>query len=172
MSAVDVGVNKDRLVALFLKQTSLPVSFYDFDNNFYFNDPEPSVVPGKNTKIKVTGKSSSRFIGTRVLHYNRIPLSELGTLRVTRETENSVFDLIPKINKKYGLFLSEYDLEDNPLLSYEVDEFPVSVRIKPTSLIFLDDLDQLIYLIIDGGKADTQYTEPWQIAGGGGATLP
>ena len=172
MPAVDISVNKDRLVALFLKQSNLPVSFYDFDNHFYFNDPEPSTMVGKNTKIKVTGKSNSLYIGTRVLHYNRIPLSELGTIRVTREQEQTVVDLIPKINIKYGLFLSEYDLEENPLLAYEVDEFNVSVRIKPTSLIFLDDGQDLIYLIIDGGKANSVYPEPWQIAGGGGAILP
>lgn len=172
MSAVDVGVNKDRLVALFLKQTGLPVSFYDFDNNFYFNDPEPGVVPGKNTKIKVTGKSSSKYIGTRVLHYNRIPLSQLGALRVTRESETNVVELIPKINNKYGLFLSEYDLAANPLLPYEIGEITLNVEVKPTSLIFLHDTGEVIYLIIDGGLASETYPEPWQIAGGGGAVLP
>lgn len=172
MPQVDVGVNKDRLVALFLKQTGLPVSFYDFDNHFYFEDPGPSTVPDKNTKIKIIGKSSSKYIGTRVLYYNRIPLSQLGEIRVTRGSEVSVVDLIPKINNKYGLFLSEHDLVDNPLLGYEIGEFQVNVFIKPTSLIFLDDMEQVIHLIIDGGKADTEFTEPWQIAGGGGALLP
>lgn len=172
MSAVDISVNKDRLVALFLKQTGLPVNFYDFDKHFYFNDPEPSDVPDKNTKIKVIGKPNSKYIGIKVLHYNRIPLSQLGVLTVTREDETDVVQLIPKINNKYGLFLSEYDLEENPLFPYEVGEISVNVTVKPTSLIFIHDVESVIYLIVDGGSASSTYDEPWQIAGGGGALLP
>lgn len=59
-----------------------------------------------NTKIVLTPLIKTSLYGKFTFYYNRLELSELGTLEVTRTTENMLSDLLSQINDKSMFYIS------------------------------------------------------------------
>lgn len=225
----DTSNNRLRLFDALNKQTGMNLSRRDFLDNFTLSDPQKPIttLPRKNTFVKLNPNLDSKFYGIKTIWYNRIHVNELGTIIVTRTTEQSLVDLLPQINEKYNLVLTASDIINQTLLPSQVGTFILVLPIDPTSLMFYDgafiptieapnppntntypagtlirayctgydkygafsdglggeytqllqansadcgyDPDGIIYLVIDGGQADTDYIESWQTAGEAGA---
>jgi hypothetical protein len=140
MPNIDIGFNKTKLIDLYINRNGLTglINRNQFDDNFYFNDPvrQDGVLPTHNTYVSVVAKASSAYFGIKRLKYNRIHVTELPTIEVEKETESSVYELLDKINSKYGLYLNEYDIEDEDVSAEPSGLIEINLTIKPTSLIF------------------------------------
>lgn len=104
-----------------------------------FSDPvrsEPSPIPLRNTSITIVPVTSSGLYGRRVFHYNRIHISELGTVTVDKGSATTVYQLLAAINDKYGLYLTEDDVYDQILSPVVTGDIDIDLQIKPTSLIW------------------------------------
>lgn len=136
----DVGNNRNRIIDALRKQSGTNLTRDQFLENFVLADPArpTSVSPRKNTSVKVTAKLESKYFGTKTAWYNRIHVSELGVIEVTRTTETKVVQLLPQINTKYNLNLTAFDIINFDLLTSQVGTFPIILPIDPTSLMFYD----------------------------------
>lgn len=108
-----------------------------YPNEVNFANPvrsEPTPIPLRNTHVVITPVTSSGLYGKRIFHYNRIHISELGTVTVEKGSATTVYQLLSAINVKYGLYLTEDDVIDQVLSPIITGEIEVDLEIKPTSL--------------------------------------
>lgn len=105
-----------------------------------FGDPvrvtDPN--PPRNTRVAITANTESGFYGVKTVHYNRMHISEVGTIEVERGAANSHIALLPAINTKYGLFLTADDIIDQVIPVGETGLITVNLQINPNSLSFYD----------------------------------
>lgn len=136
----DLSENRFRILEALCKQEGRTITREQFLEHFYFSAPEraPGALPRKNTRIKLVPKTDSGFFGMKTIWYNRIHTKSLGLMPVTRTTENSIHDLIPQVNDRYGLQLNEYDLVNFDLAPNQVGNFVFVPPINQTSLMFYD----------------------------------
>lgn len=139
MANVDYSFNRNRLIGLYLKENDLDnvLTPQDFDINFEFNDPVriDTTPTTRNTYIQVTAKLDSRYYGIKTLRYNRIHLTDLPNITVDKTSEVSLYELLPIINSKYGLFLTQFDIEDQDISSEPSGPLVINLNIKNTSLL-------------------------------------
>lgn len=180
MPNTDISFNKRRLMALFLEKNNLinTIPVDDFDKHFDFEEPvdlgggmqvlftdtdnQSALI--RNTSVRVIAKVGSPFFGRKKITYNRISVSDIPEIYIDVVDETNVYQLINKINDKYGLFLTEYDILNEAISG--TGNIKIELAFKPTSLIFNDHI--FVNLTIDGGDAQTSL-EPDEVAGGGSA---
>ena len=109
-------------------------------SEFTFSDPEAITIPTptRNTMIKLAPLAASGYYGVRKVYYNRIHVSELGQIVVSRGAATRVSDLLAQINEKYGVYIQPTDIYDG-LLPAEVSgetEVQVTLNFRPSSIIF------------------------------------
>jgi hypothetical protein len=107
---------------------------------FTFSDPVAITIPTptRNTMIKLAPLAASGYYGVRKVYYNRIHVSELGQIVVSRGAATRVSDLLPQINEKYGVYIQPTDIYDG-LLPAEVPgetEVQITLNFRPSSIIF------------------------------------
>lgn len=137
----DVSDSRFRIIDALNKAINNNLTRRQFLDNFIISDPSRATgtLPRKNTIVKVTPLLGSKYYGIKTVWYNRIHISELGFIFVTRTNENTVVDLLPQINEKYKLFFTEDDVEDEILTSTQIGTFEIQLNIKHTSLMFYGD---------------------------------
>lgn len=108
--------------------------------NVDFGIPVKLDTPGTthNTTIKITPKLGSRYYGTIKLNYDRIHKSLLGNIVVDKGSAVRVHDLLPAINEKYGIKLTDEDVENDLLDPFTNGDIVVDLVIKPDSVLFYD----------------------------------
>lgn len=177
MPNVDTSFNRERLKAIFLEKngiiSTIPVE--DFDKHFEFEDPvdlggtqtviydttNNQLDSNRNTIVKVIAKVGSPYFGRKKLLYNRISIGDLPVISVDVDTETTIYQLLNKINEKYGLYLTELDIFNG--LVTGSGQTVIDLAFRPTSLIFNDHV--YVNLTIDGGDAQT-ILDPDEIVGG------
>ena len=127
------------------KEVLLASLNYKLGTNFTLDDFEfgtPSAVtmpsPTHNTQIKLGPKAHSGYYGNRTIYYNRVHVSQLGTITVAKGTATKVSHLLQKINEKYGILITELDIYDALLPDIPPGETNITLDLnfRPTSIIF------------------------------------
>ena len=107
---------------------------------FNFSDPVAVAVPTPthNTMIRMVPYVHSGYYGSRKVYYNRIHVSELGTISVTRGAALNVVDLLTQINDKLGILIKPTDIYDAVLPAAVPGETSVAVDLnfRETSVIY------------------------------------
>jgi hypothetical protein len=85
-----------------------------------------------NTKIVLTPLNKTNLYGKFEFYYNRLQLSELGTLVVTKNQESSLGELLTQINDKSMFYIStrniggsEYSEEIGTIVASEIVNKPI-----------------------------------------------
>ncbi len=120
-------------------QTNLLLTDIDFSN-------PKSISPignGDDTEIVITPKVGSSYYNSRTFTYKRMHLNLLTDNRanVIAISENTLHQLIPEINRVFGIYLTVEDIEDAILPPHD-SNFPDRLRVvnviaKPTSVLFV-----------------------------------
>lgn len=90
-----------------------------------------------NTTIRMYPNIGTPYFGSPRLDYDRIHVSQLGVIVVPKGLAVRVHDLLPVINNKYNINLTEDDVE-NDLLAAGSGNVTIALRIKPESVLFYD----------------------------------
>lgn len=116
-------------------------------DDYHFSDVSGSTKPNYNTKITITGKSSSIYKGSKTIHYNRIDLNEVEKDVVMSIYATRVYDAIPTINECTNLDISKFDVWDDPVpplthSSVFDGELRIgTLRAKPNSFFYIGQTD-------------------------------
>ena len=107
---------------------------YDFSLPERVTTPSPS----HNTIIYIGPKGHIGSYGVKAVLYNRIHVSELGTIEVYWNTETKLSELLPKINAKYGILVTVDDIYDENLPTKPSGQttIQVNLKFKKGSIIF------------------------------------
>lgn len=93
--------------------------------------------PIRNTKIKMYPYAASGYYGVKTIYYNRIHLSELGVIRVTRGNALTLVDLLPAINSKYGVDILPTDVINYTLPALTTSQdIVVDITFSTSSVVF------------------------------------
>lgn len=93
--------------------------------------------PIRNTKIKMYPYAASGYYGVKTIYYNRIHLSELGIIRVTRGNAVTLVDLLPAINNKYGVDILPTDVINYTLPALTTSQdITVDITFSSSSVVF------------------------------------
>lgn len=127
---------REVLIELINADDNLNVTVDDvtFGTPVRVTDPNPP----RNTILQITSKTESGFYGVKTINYNRMHISEIGTIQVERGAANSHVALLPAINTKYGLFLTAEDIVDQVIPAGQTGLITVPLQISPNSLSFYD----------------------------------
>lgn len=133
-----VDSNKKLIFKCLSKDDIRNISVEDYELNFNLSNPEKilTTLPKKNTKLLLIPKMESPYFGIKTILYNRIHISELGNVFVTRTTQNTTHDLLDQINEKLSIRLNIFDIVDEPLT--QTGSFNIELKIEPNSLVFYD----------------------------------
>lgn len=134
MPTINPANPKEVILSILNQSSGTAVEVSDVD----FGVPQRATggAPLRNTKLVISPKSNSGYYGNKVIWYNRIHISELGTITVNKGTSTLYSQLIPAINTKYGIYLSVDDIVDGPLPVGQSGEIAVTLPINPSSLMF------------------------------------
>ena len=107
---------------------------YDFSLPERVTTPSPS----HNTIIYIGPKGHVGAYGVKAVLYNRIHVSELGTIEVYWNNETKISELLPKINGKYGILITVDDIYDENLPTKPSGQttIQVNLKFKKGSIIF------------------------------------
>lgn len=137
-----------------------PLTFADID----ISEPEaiPSVEGSRNTRVLVTPAVGSKYSSERLVSYWRLDLEilfkeEFRTLGIT-DTIEDTNDLIAVLNQRFGLVLTEDDVEIEPI---DTETMPVDYTLKTkegsyafigevTFTLTLDLNDIIVTNLLDG----------------------
>lgn len=127
---------REILVELINADDSLNVTVDDVT----FGNPQRVTTPSpqRNTRLQITANTESGFYGVKTINYNRMHISEVGTIEVERGAANNHIALLPAINTKYGLFLTAEDIIDQVIPPEQTGLITVVLQINPNSLTFYD----------------------------------
>lgn len=132
------------LLKLIGDYNNLTLAADDYD----FSAPTPASPPAGsdatyNTAITLSSnKPAAPYIGEVEIFYNRLSLADLDTLAniyIYADQASTTYDIIEPLNTRYGLSLSQDDLEDLPVEdngNYVI----ATLRAKSTSLGWLDEV--------------------------------
>ena len=101
-------------------------------------NPGDTILPLRNTFVKITPKTVSGLYGVKTFHFNRIHISEVGVIEVEKGAATTHAGLLPAINTKYGLYLMPDDIVDQILNPALTGLITVVLQINPNSLTFYD----------------------------------
>lgn len=116
------------------------------DTDFIFSAPSVASLPFSsiNTKVTLTPKVTSGYVGTQDIYYSRmdiVPILDNPNVEILITNEVNLSDLIGQINTKYGIRLTADDYIDavlpvpNPATPDAI--LTVPVQIKSTSYLFV-----------------------------------
>jgi hypothetical protein len=108
-------------------------------DSYVFLAPEKpvSLLPVRNTKIKLAPVAATGTYRVSTIWYNRIHVSDLGVLNVQPATATTVVGVLPLINNKYSLQLMAVDIVDDPLPTHLPDgSVNIDLVFQDTSIIF------------------------------------
>lgn len=109
-------------------------------NDFGFSDPEMVTIAGPthNSRIRFLPKAASGFYGAKWVYYNRIHVTELGSIRVAKGSYTRLSQLLPQINDKYGILIVPADIYDQVLTDPPPGETEIEIILdfRPTSVIY------------------------------------
>ena len=126
---------KEILLAYYNRQFQRNIGLEDIE----FDTPVKLTAPTNyNTVIRLYPRLGSRYYGSPRLFYDRIHVSYLGTIVVPKGMAVRTHDLLNAINEKYSINLTEEDVENDLLDPFSSGNIIVSLRIKPTSVMFYD----------------------------------
>lgn len=126
---------KEILLAYYNRQFQRNIGLEDIE----FDTPVKLTAPTNyNTVIRLYPRLGSRYYGSPRLFYDRIHVSYLGTIVVPKGMAVRTHDLLNAINEKYSINLTEEDVENDLLDPFSNGNIVVSLRIKPTSVMFYD----------------------------------
>jgi hypothetical protein len=111
---------------------NVTVDDVEFGTPVRVTDPNPP----RNTRLQITSKTESGFYGVKTINYNRMHISEIGTIQVERGAANNHIALLPAINTKYGLFLTAEDIVDQVIPVGQTGLITVPLEISANSLSF------------------------------------
>jgi hypothetical protein len=111
---------------------NVTVDDVEFGTPVRVTDPNPP----RNTRLQITSKTVSGFYGVKTINYNRMHISEIGTIQVQRGAANNHIALLPAINTKYGLFLTAEDIVDQVIPVGQTGLITVPLEISANSLSF------------------------------------
>lgn len=135
-------------------------------DDFDFGEPVEVTTPSPthNTMIPFGPKLTSGAIGVRRVFYNRVHAAELGNIIVPWSNELFIKDLLPKINEKYGVLITEDDIIDNVVPSPAPGQTNVQVNLvfSPTSVVFYSSAQ--IQVGLNDPTGDTVVVEPFNAA--------
>lgn len=122
-----------------------------------FSVPTETESGNRNTAITITAVANSGYTGTRDLTYDRVDLAQVPGSR-NKEfnigSVTSVFGLLPAINAAYGINLTEADVEDTAMPTFEgtdpLEKATLVITAKPGSLVYRGSVE----LVIDGNDVD------------------
>lgn len=131
-----IYTGKEILVAYYNKKKNLNLSVADVE----FGTPERLDTPGtlSNNSVRLFHKLGVPYIGSPKLYYDRIHVSFLGTITIEKGNSVRLYQLLPAINQKYSINITEEDVEDEQLGSIGTGEILVNFKIKPTSVTYYD----------------------------------
>lgn len=134
MPTINPANPKEVILAILNQSSGTSVEVTDVD----FSTPQRATggAPLRNTRLVISPKANSGYYGNKVIWYNRIHISDLGSITVNKGTATLYSQLIPAINAKYGIYLSIDDIVDGPLPVGQTGEIVVSLPIKSSSLMF------------------------------------
>ena len=115
-----IYTGKEILVAYYNKKKNLNLSVADVE----FGTPERLDTPGtlSNTSVRLFHKLGVPYIGSPKLYYDRIHVSFLGTITIEKGNSVRLYQLLPAINQKYSINITEEDVEDEQLGSIGTGE--------------------------------------------------
>jgi hypothetical protein len=111
---MSIPTPEEKLAAVFNKDrvdNSLPT--IDF-NEYVFQAPTP-FVGTRNTRIYAIPALASLYVGRITLYYDRIALSTVVNLSVTKGSATTVHELLDQINEELGIILTTADVADAAL---------------------------------------------------------
>ena len=129
------GDGKELLLAAINRKTGRNYTLRDFE----FGEPTTITnvpTPTHNTSIKFGPKLDSGYYGVRTIFYNRIHASDLGSIIVPYDGETRLHQLLDKINEKYGILITQDDVEDVVMQGVVGSQVSVPLAFKPASLIY------------------------------------
>lgn len=129
------GDGKAVLLALYNAKEGTNLQLSDFAFSMPIMPTENN--PIRNTKIKLYPYAASGYYGVKTIYYNRIHLSELGTIRVTRGNAVTLVDLLPAINNKYGVDILATDVVNYTLPALTTSQdIVVDITFTGSSIVF------------------------------------
>lgn len=133
-----VDSNVKLIFASLSKVETRNLTVEDYQKHFNLSAPEKitTILPRKNTVILLIPKIESPYFGIKKIMYDRIHVSELGNIFVTRTTENTTHDFLDRINKNLSINLNTFDIINEPLTN--TGSFQLELKINPESLVFYD----------------------------------
>ncbi len=108
--------------------------------------------PAKNTELTVSAAEGSGYSGSVVITYNRVALGTIPTIAAAPAefqlgNAQTLKDLIPEFNAKYGVNLTDDDYVDAPIPAFTGElneEHTVQLVAKADSLIYIGSVDIVI----------------------------
>ena len=109
-------------------------------DDFDFGKPEFVVTPNPthNSYVKLGPKAHTGYYGFRTVYYNRIHVSELGTIKVPYAGEQFLTQVLPKINVKYGILIKPEDVYEQIIAPPATPgaDIILDLQFRPESLVF------------------------------------
>lgn len=137
LGTIDIGGNGKEVL---LSSLNLKLGTNFSMDDFEFGDPTEVTMPNPthNTVITFGPKAHSGYYGIKKVYYNRVHVSDLGVISVTKGNATRVSHLLTKINQKYGILITELDIYDAllPDIPAGQDEIEVNLNFRPTSVVF------------------------------------
>lgn len=137
LGTIDAGGDgKDVLLKVINALYGKDFTLDDFD----FGVPEFVTMPNPthNSKIKLGPKAHTGYYGFRTVYYNRIHVTEIGSIKVPYDSEQFLTQLLEKINIKYGILIKPTDIYEQLIEPPAVlgDDIVLDLNFRPESLVF------------------------------------
>lgn len=136
LGTIDAGGDgKTLLLAAINRATNSNYQMVDFG----FGVPEPVTnvpAPSHNTMVTFGPTLASGYYGVRRVFYNRIHASELGNIVVEYTGEQTLHEILPKINTKYGVLITPEDVVDVQINAIVGQQVAIDLEFRPESIIF------------------------------------
>lgn len=99
--------------------------------------------PARNTTVTLTYRINTTSHGRKTISYDRLHVSKIPPITITKGTATKISDLLEQINSKYNLSLTIHDIIDRDITDIPDGESVVELPISPNSYIFYTG-DQVI----------------------------
>jgi uncharacterized protein (DUF1330 family) len=141
-SPLDIQANQ---LDILIQQVNIENNTELFADDFLFSPPRTAelLFSDINTAVTITPKVTSGYYGSKDIYYKRLNVTEIITnsnILITRGTATKLSELIPQVNSKYGINITDIDYLDVDLPAVDpLDpdaEFSVVLKILDTSYLF------------------------------------
>ena len=97
-----------------------------------FTEPARVTIPTPqfNSSIKLGPLAATGKIGFKTIYYNRIHVSDIGTLRITWQNELFLTEMLSRLSEKYGISLLPSDVYEQNIVPPVAPETEVSLTLN------------------------------------------